>query len=66
MGLLSDFLGRQGIYIRQVKDIPGLEDSFFRIAVRTRAENQRLIEALLQGIQEPSNLETKPVPAEIL
>lgn len=43
---LFDFLGRRGIYIRQIQDIPGFEDSFFRIAVKTRKDNQRLVEAL--------------------
>lgn len=53
---LSDFLGRQGIYIRRVKEIAGSEDSFFRVAVRTREDNQRLIEAL----------HAKQVPARML
>ncbi len=48
---LFDFLGHRGIYVKQVKDILGFEDSFFRIAVRTRGDNQRLIEALSAWIQ---------------
>lgn len=48
---LFDFLGPRGIYVKQVKDILGFEDSFFRIAVRTRGDNQRLIETLSAWIR---------------
>lgn len=40
-----DFLGARGIYVRAANDFIGLDNSYFRIAVRTRQENELLIEA---------------------
>ncbi|MBT8345399.1 MAG: cobyric acid synthase [Desulfofustis sp.] len=48
-GLTGETLYRQlldhGIVIRRCSNYPGLGDNFVRVAVRTRAENDRLIEA---------------------
>jgi len=43
---LFEEMGKRGIYIRDLTEFPGLGPSFFRIAVRTRAENGRLLESL--------------------
>lgn len=43
---LRDYLLDLGIYIRTCEDFYGLDDSFVRIAVRTREENSALIRAL--------------------
>jgi threonine-phosphate decarboxylase len=36
-----------GIYIRDCRNFPGLEDNFFRIGLRTSHENEKLISAIL-------------------
>ncbi|MDT3428929.1 threonine-phosphate decarboxylase [Paenibacillus forsythiae] len=43
---LQHTLGKQGILIRRCAGFAGLDDRYFRIAVRTRPENERLIAAL--------------------
>lgn len=43
---LFEEMGKQGIYLRDLTDFPGLGPSYFRIAVKKREENQRLIGAL--------------------
>lgn len=45
-------LAQHGILIRSCGNYRGLDQSYFRIAVRTRAENERLIKALEQIAQE--------------
>ncbi|MFQ3615398.1 MAG: threonine-phosphate decarboxylase CobD [Cyanobacteriota bacterium] len=44
--LQTRLLQQQQILIRHCTSFPELGDRFFRVAVRTRAENQRLVEAL--------------------
>lgn len=44
--ILTDALGKRGILIRNCNDFPFLDDSFIRVAVRTRFENSRLISEL--------------------
>ena len=39
----EEYLGRRGIIIRNCKSFAGLGDGYFRIAVRTKEENLRLI-----------------------
>ncbi len=41
-------LRRRGILIRGCGDFAGLDDTWYRVAVRTHAENQRLIDALTE------------------
>ncbi len=41
--ILTDNLGRKGIFIRDCSDFTFLDDSFIRIAIRTRVENSKLI-----------------------
>ena len=43
---LAEPLERQGILLRNCGNYAGLDDTWYRIAVRTRTDNQRLIEAL--------------------
>ncbi len=45
-GELQQALARQGLFIRDCTGFNGLGRGFFRIAVRTRADNQRLIDAI--------------------
>ena len=49
-----------GIAIRRCSNYPGLGDNFVRVAVRSHAENGRLIEALHQ-VLKPSTKSVKPV-----
>ena len=42
---MFDDLGKQGLFIRICSNFTGLDSRFFRVAVRTREENQRLINA---------------------
>lgn len=64
---LVDFyesLGEKGIYIRSAGDFLGLNDFYFRTAIRTRTENQRLVEALSQWVYRSEKKEKgKPEPA---
>lgn len=43
---LMKYLLQLGIYIRDCRNFPGLEENYFRAAIRTAKENNRLIEAL--------------------
>ena len=43
---LGDALRQRGIVLRSCGNYPGLDDSWYRTAVRTAPENQQLIEAL--------------------
>ncbi|WP_248930109.1 threonine-phosphate decarboxylase CobD [Paenibacillus hamazuiensis] len=45
-------LARRGILIRRCATFRGLDDTYFRIAVRTRDENERLIAALSGALEE--------------
>jgi len=44
--MVWQYLGELGMLIRKGAPFRGLDDRFFRIAVRTRWENERLIRAL--------------------
>ena len=57
------FLAREGICVRGAEDFPGLDHSFFRIAVRWRHENERLIRTFEQWKQKigiPADLPAVP------
>jgi threonine-phosphate decarboxylase len=43
---LAEKLGQRGLLIRDCSSFPGLSNRYVRIAVRTRRENSRLVEAL--------------------
>lgn len=43
---LMQYLLRQGLYIRDCRNFVGLEENYFRVAIRTAKENNRLVEAL--------------------
>jgi len=42
----EDYLGHRGIIVRNCSNFIGLEDGFFRIAIRTKDENLRFLAAL--------------------
>ncbi|MNV44998.1 Threonine-phosphate decarboxylase [compost metagenome] len=44
--IVQRILGLQGILVRRCSGFKGLDDRYFRIAVRTRPENERLVSAL--------------------
>ena len=46
---LKDTLVNEGIYIRTCTDFKGLNDQFIRLAVRSREENEKLLDALKQN-----------------
>ena len=50
-GTLRDRLLPQRILIRDCANFPGLSDRYFRVAVRSRQENERLLEALAECIR---------------
>ena len=52
---LQKKLLQDGIMIRNCSDIPGLDNSFFRIAVRTEKENRILVDALEKYIGKSDN-----------
>ena len=45
-------LCEKGLLIRDCSNFPGLAPGYFRIAVRTHAENSRLVEAMKTSLQE--------------
>ena len=45
-GILRDSLARKGVLIRDCSNFRGLNNRFFRVAVRTRPENLKLLESL--------------------
>ncbi|HAD03990.1 MAG: threonine-phosphate decarboxylase [Desulfuromonadales bacterium GWD2_61_12] len=47
---LATRLRRQGILLRSCRDFVGLNESYLRLAVRTAAENQRLLAALAAAV----------------
>lgn len=50
---LKDYLAKEhGILIRDASNFEGLDSTFFRIAVQTRQENNELIKAISQWMQE--------------
>ena len=44
-------LARMGLLVRRADNFPGLDQRFFRIAVRKRVENERLIKAINSWLQ---------------
>jgi threonine-phosphate decarboxylase len=42
----------KGLYVRDCRNFPGLEQNFFRVAVRMPAENDLLLEAISQFVEE--------------
>lgn len=51
---LQTRLGQSGILIRSCANYPGLDEQYYRIAVRSRAENQRLLALMarfLKGVE---------------
>lgn len=53
--LLREQLLEQGIAIRDCSNFTGLNDKYFRVAVRTREENLRLINAIKSIIEQGTN-----------
>ncbi|KEO81798.1 hypothetical protein EL26_18320 [Tumebacillus flagellatus] len=51
---LQEEVGRLGVLIRNCAAYPGLGPGFYRVAVRGREENLRLLRALQQAIEEGS------------
>lgn len=43
---------QNGVILRDCSNYPGLSDGYYRIAVRTRAENEKLLEALRNCLEE--------------
>jgi len=43
---MADYLLRKGIAVRECSNYRGLDERFFRIAVRTREENERFLETI--------------------
>lgn len=50
---LFEALGSKGIYVRPCGNFGGLDDSYFRIAVRLQAENRFLLEGLRECLISP-------------
>lgn len=48
---LQEQLLRDGIIIRNCSNFPGLDGRFFRVAVRSKSENARLVQALRQAME---------------
>jgi len=50
--LLKTLALRNGVFVRDCSDVPGLGENFVRVAVRRRHENERLIEAIEKLLRE--------------
>lgn len=67
--MLAKHLLTKGIAIRTCENFDGLDERFFRIAVRPHHENQRLIEALRQIVdpaRQPAARQRRKTPAIML
>lgn len=51
---LQKHLIKKGIIIRDCSNFPGLEPQYFRVAVRTREENLRLVSSIKSALEELS------------
>ena len=60
---LGKRLIEQGIAIRVCDNFSGLDQRFFRVAVRTRAENERLCDALSGALGRPRPVRKRKLPA---
>jgi adenosylcobyric acid synthase len=63
---LFERLLSEGLAIRLCKNFEGLDDSYFRIAVRTREENAKLVDALARFsgiVKAPAVVQRKKTPA---
>lgn len=49
---LFQFCGERGIYLRLLRDLPGLGDPYFRIGLRARAENEKLLMVFREWAQK--------------
>lgn len=49
---IQDFLGPRGVLIRLCHNFSGLDDYYFRVAVRSPQENRRLLQNLQQLLQD--------------
>jgi adenosylcobyric acid synthase len=63
---LADFCLEQGIMIRNCDNYEGLDRAFFRVAVRSRQENQQLIEVLHRYFKTVKSQKASPQPAKAL
>jgi threonine-phosphate decarboxylase len=45
---LFEFCGEKGIYVRPLRDFPGLGAPYFRVGLRKRDDNQKLLQTLQQ------------------
>jgi len=52
---LKDSLAKEGILIRDCCTFVGLDDSYFRITVRSATDNQKLVKTIKQIIENPEN-----------
>ena len=50
---LFDELGKQGIYIRDLTESPGLGSSYYRLSIRERKDNEKLLIALSHSKMMP-------------
>jgi len=65
-GVLFERLLAEGLAIRLCQNFEGLDDSYFRIAVRTREENARLVDACARFsgiVKAPAAIIKKKTPA---
>ncbi|MGK5095076.1 threonine-phosphate decarboxylase CobD [Deltaproteobacteria bacterium TL4] len=56
---LQAYLMANGFYVRDCRNFPGLQQNFFRIAIRTTEENQQLLAALKQCLVIIRNISKK-------
>lgn len=50
---VSSFLEEKGILIRSCANYPGLSNEYYRIAIKSHADNEKLIAALTEFLQPP-------------
>ncbi|NOG86077.1 MAG: threonine-phosphate decarboxylase [Planctomycetes bacterium] len=55
--ILQNFLIKEKIIIRDCLNFVGLTEKYIRVAVRTRKENQRLLEAMKEAVSEADRAE---------
>jgi len=60
---LAEKLLKRGIAVRVCDNFDGLDDRFFRVAVRTEEENSRLVDAVAAALGKPRKTVKKRKPA---
>jgi threonine-phosphate decarboxylase len=63
---LKEEMSKQGILIRDCSTFVGLDDSYFRVTVRSTADNLKLVETLQEVLKKPNKTSARKVRGALL